>query len=87
MKKLKIEITITENAYFYAKTRLLEYLNDCFDIDDPDYADAAKAVRDLTANVWSKELYDLLSQELDASIDCNDSFLRIYINTVITYLN
>ena len=87
MKKLKIEINVTEDTYTYAKNRLLEYLIDCFDIDDPDCADAVKAIRDLEANVWSRELYDLLSREIDTSIDVGDSFLRVYINTVMTYLN
>lgn len=83
MKKLKIEINVTEDTYTYAKNRLLEYLL----TDDPDCADAVKAIRDLEANVWSRELYDLLSREIDTSIDVGDSFLRVYINTVMTYLN
>ena len=83
MKKLKIEINVTEDTYTYAKNRLLEYLL----TDDPDCADAVKAIRDLEANVWSRELYDLLSREIDKSIDVGDSFLRVYINTVMTYLN
>ena len=83
MKKLKIEINVTEDAYTYAKNRLLGYLL----TDDPDCADAVKAIRDLEDNVWSRELYDLLSREIDKSIDVGDPFLRVYINTVMTYLN
>lgn len=87
MKKLKIEIAVTENAYFYAKTRLLEFLNDCYAPDDPECTAETKAIRDLENDTWTSELYALLSHWIDICIDYEDSFLRIYINTVMTYLN